>query len=84
MDKGSNSLEYLIKQLPKQRKRYTWAPNLHGVELAHIDAVDALTEWAHSDSRSDAELTDVLDQFARVYGWPGGNTADQSEEDADG
>jgi hypothetical protein len=77
---SSTSLDYLTRQLPKQRKLYTFAPNLYEVELAHIDAVEALAVWAHSDGRSDTGLTDVLDQFARAYGW---SIADATK-DADG
>lgn len=80
MDSGT-SLEYLHKHLPKLRERFEWAPNLYGAELAHIDAISALVAWADSDNRSDAGLTDVLDQFAQIHGW---STTVQSDRDAHG
>jgi hypothetical protein len=66
----ANAIDYLISELPSRRKRYTWAPRLYALELAHIDAITGFAKWARSQAGAGEEgLSDVIDAFARVYGW---------------
>jgi len=73
VSKTQTSLDYLTSQLPERRKRYSWAPQLYSVELAHIDAITKLVDWATDSEHGEGGLTDVLDTFAGVYGWPNGD-----------
>lgn len=67
--KGVTSAEYLSSHLPRTRRDHEWAPELYAEELAHIDAILSLIGWATSSDRPEWGLIDVLNQFARGYGW---------------
>jgi hypothetical protein len=79
---NGNAIEYLSSELPERRKRYTWAPRLYGLEIAHIDAIAGLVDWAgsHRDA-CEGGLADVINAFARAYGWspsPAQSTTDSA------